>query len=120
MKIMDLGLPAGVIAAAIQRDGKIIAPRGNTVLESGDTMVLAAESFGADVHIDLKEVVLKKQNPWNGLRIRDLDISRQTLIVMIKRGGRAMIPNGDFVLLEGDKVIMYTQMHMSHAHKIEI
>ena len=120
MNVMDLGLPAGVIAAAIQRDGKILAPRGNTVLESGDTLVLAAESFGADVHIDLKEVVLKKHNPWNGLRIRDLDISRQTLIVMIKRGGRALIPNGDFVLLEGDKVIMYTQMHMSHAHKIEI
>ena len=119
-QIMDLGLPSGVIAAAIQRDGKIIAPRGNTVLEAGDTVVLAAESFGADVHIDLKEVVLKKHNPWNGLRIRDLDISRQTLIVMIKRGGRAMIPNGDFVLLEGDKVIMYTQMHMSHAQKIEI
>ena len=64
--------------------------------------------------------MLKKHNPWNGLRIRDLDISRQTLIVMIKRNGRAMIPNGDFVLLEGDKVIMYTQMHMSHAQKIEI
>ena len=120
MKVMDLGLPAGVIAAAIQRDGKIIAPRGSTVLEDGDTMVLAAESFGADVRIDLKELVLKKHNPWNGLRIRDLDISRQTLIVMIKRGGKALIPNGDFVLLEGDKVIMYTQMHMSHAHKIEI
>ncbi len=120
MRIMDLGLPSGVIVAAIQRDGRIIAPRGSTVVQDGDTLVMAAESFGADVHIDLKEVVLKKQNPWNGLRIRDLDISRQTLIVMIKRNGRAMIPNGDFVLLEGDKVIMYTQMHMSHAQKIEI
>lgn len=120
MQIMELGLPSGVIVAAIQRDGKIIAPRGNTVVQDGDTMVMAAESFGADVHIDLKEVVLKKQNPWNGLRIRDLDISRQTLIVMIKRNGRAMIPNGNFVLLEGDKVIMYTQMHMSQAQKIEI
>lgn len=119
-QIMDLGLPAGVIVAAIQRDGRIIAPRGNTVIEDGDTMVLAAESFGQDVHIDLKEVVLRKQNPWNGLRIRDLDISRQTLIVMIKRNGRALIPNGDFVLLEGDKVIMYTQMHLSHAETIEI
>ena len=119
-QIMDLGLPSGVIVAAIQRDGRIIAPRGNTVLEDGDTMVLAAESFGSDVHIDLKEVVLRKQNPWNGLRIRDLDISRQTLIVMIKRNGKAMIPNGDFVLLEGDKVIMYTQMYLVHAQKIEI
>ena len=118
--VMNLGLPTGVIIAAIQRDGKIIAPRGNTVIQEDDTLVMAAESFGADVHIDLKEVVLKKQNPWNGVRIRDLDISRQTLIVMIKRNGRAMIPNGEFVLLEGDKVIMYTQMHMSQAQKIEI
>lgn len=119
-QVMDLGLPSGVIIAAIQRDGRIIAPRGSTVLQEDDTLVMAAESFGADVHIDLKEVVLKKQNPWNGLRIRDLDISRQTLIVMIKRGDRAMIPNGSFVLMEGDKVIMYTQMHLSQAQKIEI
>ena len=119
-QVMDLGLPSGVIIAAIQRDGRIIAPRGSTVLQEDDTLVMAAESFGADVHIDLKEVVLKKQNPWNGMRIRDLDISRQTLIVMIKRGDRAMIPNGSFVLMEGDKVIMYTQMHLSQAQKIEI
>ena len=119
-QIMDLGLPSGVIVAAIQRDGRIIAPRGSTVLQEDDTLVMAAESFGADVHIDLKEVVLKKQNPWNGMRIRDLDISRQTLIVMVKRGGKAMIPNGSFVLMEGDKVIMYTQMHLSQAQKIEI
>lgn len=119
-QVMDLGLPSGVIIAAIQRDGRIIAPRGSTVLQEDDTLVMAAESFGADVHIDLKEVVLKKQNPWNGMRIRDLDISRQTLIVMVKRGGKAMIPNGSFVLMEGDKVIMYTQIHMSQAQKIEI
>lgn len=119
-QVMDLGLPSGVIIAAIQRDGRIIAPRGSTVLQEDDTLVMAAESFGADVHIDLKEVVLKKQNPWNGMRIRDLDISRQTLIVMVKRGGKAMIPNGSFVLMEGDKVIMYTQMHLSQAQKIEI
>ena len=119
-QIMDLGLPSGVIVAAIQRDGKIIAPRGSTVVREDDTLVMAAESFGNDVHIDLKEIVLKKQNPWNGQRIRDLDISRQTLIVMIKRGGRAMIPNGNFVLLEGDKVILYTQMHLSQAQTIEI
>ncbi|MBQ4538956.1 MAG: potassium channel protein, partial [Oscillospiraceae bacterium] len=70
--------------------------------------------------IDLKEVVLLKHNPWNGQKIRDLDISRQTLIIMINRNGKAMIPSGDFVLLEGDKVIMYTQMHFNNAHLIQV
>jgi len=39
---------------------------------------------------------------------------------MVKRNGKAIIPNGDFVLLEGDKVIMYTQMHFSNAHLIQV
>ena len=85
-----------------------------------DVLILGAESFDDNNRIDLKEVVLLKHNPWNGQKIRDLDISRQTLIIMIKRNGKAMIPNGDFVLLEGDKVIMYTQMHFNNAHLIQV
>ena len=71
-------------------------------------------------HIELKEVVLRRQNPWNGLKIRELDISRQTVIVMIKRKGRALIPNGDLKLLEGDKIILYTQSRLKEASTIEI
>lgn len=61
-----------------------------------------------------------KQNAWNGQRIRDLDISRKTGIVMVKRKNRALIPDGSLVLLEGDKGFLYTQLHMHHANQIEI
>ena len=82
--------------------------------------MLGAESFSKDEHIDLKEVVLLKHSRWVGERIRDLDISRQTVIVMIKRQGKVLIPNGNLVMKEGDKVIMYTQQHFSHAQNIEV
>lgn len=118
--IKDLGLPHGVIVAAIQRSKDIIVPRGDVVVKSGDTLVLGAESVGEDRHIDLKEVVLRKHNPWNGLPIKDLDISRQTFIVMVKRRGKMLIPNGNLVLQEGDKIILYTRKHLSHANSIEI
>jgi len=118
--IKELGLPHGVIVAAIQRDKGIIVPRGSVVLLPGDTLVFGAESFGEDKHIDLKEIVLRRQNPWNGQRIRDLDISRQTIIVMVKRKGKMLIPNGDLVLLEGDKIILYTQKYLSNASHIQI
>ena len=118
--IQKLGLPAGVIVAAVQREGQVVVPRGDVKLRPGDTLVLGAQSLGDARHIDLKEMVLRKQNPWNGQRIRDLDISRQTIIVMVKRRGKAIIPNGDLVLREGDGVILYTQSHIPKANTIEI
>ena len=118
--IVELGLPAGVIVAAIQREGKIVVPRGNVELCPEDTLVLGAKSLGDDKHIDLKEMVLRAQSPWNGLRIRDLDISRQTIIVMVRRKGNVLIPNGDLTLKEGDSVILYTQSHIRDAATIEV
>ena len=118
--IRELGLPQETIVAAIQREGQIIVPRGDVVLCPRDTLVLGAKSLDDERHIELKEVVLRRQNPWNGLKIRELDISRQTVIVMIKRKGRALIPNGDLKLLEGDKIILYTQSRLKEASTIEI
>lgn len=118
--IKDLGLPIGTIVAAVKRNGKVIVPRGSTQLMAGDMLVLGAEPFGNDDHIDLKEVVLLKHSRWVGERIRNLDISRQTIIVMVKRQGKVLIPNGNLVMQEGDKVIMYTQQHFSHEHKFEV
>ena len=76
-------------------------------------MVLGAEHLGDDSRIELKELVLKAQHPWNGQPIRELDISRQTVIVTVERRGKAMIPNGDLVLREGDRIILYTKMRRS-------
>ena len=118
--IMELGLPHGVIVAMIRRGSENIVPRGNVVLKAGDTLILGAEALKDNTHIDLKEVVLLKHNPWNGQRIRDLDISRQTIIVMVKRSGTMLVPKGDLMLLEGDRVVLYSQERIIHASTIQI
>ena len=119
-EIKDLNMPHGMIVAMIRRGKENIVPRGDVVLKVNDTVILGAEALKDDKHIDLKEVVLLKHSPWNGMQIRDLDISRQTIIVMIKRNGMMLVPKGDLVLLEGDHVIMYTQERISHASLIQI
>ena len=119
-QIMDLGLPHGMIVAMIRRGSENIVPRGNVVLKPNDTIVLGAEALKDNTHIDLKEIVLLKHNPWNGTLIRDLDISRQTIIVMVKRNGVMIVPKGELMLLEGDRVILYTQEKFSNASKIQI
>lgn len=119
-KIFQLGLPEGVIMAAIKREDKVIVPRGNVTLKAGDNLVLGALPFEEHEHINLKEIILKKQNPWTGMRIRDLDISRHSIIVLVKRNEKALIPNGNMVLHEGDIVFLYTQLHLADASEIEL
>jgi NhaP-type Na+/H+ and K+/H+ antiporter len=60
-------------------------------------------------NFDLKEIVLLKHNPWNGQKIRDLDISRQTFIVLVDRDGKMLKPHGELVLEENDKLLVYTK-----------
>ncbi len=107
--IMELNLPKGILIAMIQRKKETIVPRGNVELRSGDRVILAAESLKNDRPIKLKEVTIRRQHPWNGMALRDLDISRQTFIVAVQRKGKSIIPNGDFVLRENDGILLYSQ-----------
>lgn len=118
--LRDLGLPEGVIIAAVQRGRDIIVPRGDVVLLPGDNLVLGAGVYEDDVRIQLKEIVLQTHHPWVGHPLRNLDISRQTVIIMVRRRNRTLIPNGGLKLLAGDKVLLYTQSHLPHAQDIQI
>lgn len=119
-EIKDLGLPHGMIVAMIRRGKENVVPRGDVVLKSGDTIILGAEALKDSKHIELKELILGKQNAWNGRQIQELDISRQTIIVIVQRHGTMLIPRGDLVLLEGDHVILYSQSYIPSAKQFDI
>ena len=118
--ISELELPTRVIVALIKRDEEVMIPRGNMILQENDTVILGAEPYDAYEHIHLKEFVLKRRNPWTNQKLKDLDISRHSVIVLVKRGSFTIIPNGETVLREGDKIFMYSKLHLSYATDIEI
>ena len=118
--VRDLIIPPGLLLAVIQRKGHVVVPRGDTVIEEGDQIVIGAEGFQDEVGITLKEVTLKKLHPWVGQAIRTLDISRQTLIVMVQRNHKLLIPSGALVLQEGDMVLLYTNRPVRDAQEVEV
>ena len=109
-EIKDLKLPAGVIIAIILRGDTTIIPRGSLKLRNEDIVVLGAERMKDENLIDMKEIVIGKNHPWMGKEIRDLDISRQSFIFMVKRRGNAIIPRGSMVLLTDDIVFIYSKL----------
>ena len=110
-RIMDLALPHGMIVAVIQRGDDTIIPRGNVRLAAGDYIVIGADSIKGDKHVYLKEITIRRNHRWNGQMLKDLDISRQTFIVMVKREGKTIIPKGDLIFHENDSVILYSKVN---------
>ncbi|MCR5329734.1 MAG: ion transporter [Lachnospiraceae bacterium] len=108
MKIHRIMLPKGVLIAAVLKAGnKVTVPRGDVLLEAGDVLILGARRYSGIGNIELKEIELKAHHDWNNQKIRDLDISRQTFIVMIRRNGHTIVPNGDTILQKGDHIVIY-------------
>lgn len=118
--VREIGLPKGMIVAAIHRGKDFIVPHADVTLTEGDIIILGAEAMVDETHIELKELVLKEQSPWVGLPIRELDISRQSIIVLVERNKKMLIPNGDLVLKVGDKLILYTQLRLTEADVIQL
>jgi len=121
-KIADLKLPADVIVALVKREEKVLIPQKDMVIQPDDTMILGAEFF--DTHeneeVHLKEIVIEKRNPWTGLEIGNLDISRHSIVVLVKRNEKKLIPRDDMILREGDHVFLCTKLHYSNANDIYI
>lgn len=119
-RVMDLPLPPGLLIAVIQRQDEIIVPRGHTLIMEGDQILLASEGCQSDLGITLKEIILKESHPWVGLMIKELPVSRQTLIVMVRRQGKVLIPNGNVRLQRGDLLLVYTKRNLMDAQLIEL
>lgn len=118
--VSQLALPHGLILAAVCRGHETIVPRGDTVLLAGDKLVIGAEGYKDEIGIKLRELVLRERHPWVGTPIKDLDISRQTLIVMVRRGEKMIIPNGSLVMQAGDVVVLYTKRNIRDSVEISL
>jgi len=114
-KIMEIGIPRDAMIVAVQRGKETLIPRGSTVLKTGDIIVMCAEKSKDIQPIELKEITINEGHSWNGMAIRDIDISRQSYIFMIRRRGKAIIPKGSLVIRAGDIVLLY-EKHVNNEN----
>ena len=83
-------------------------------------IILGAEPYDEKETINLKEIVVKNKHPWNNKCIKNLDISRNSVIVLVKRKNKALIPNGNMFICEGDRIYIYTKTILEDMNNIEI
>lgn len=106
--IRDITFPPQLILVMIMRRGEVIIPNGDTVLYEYDKLVIAAKNYRDEIDISLKEIIIDKENEWAGKRVKELDIPRNDLLLMIRRRNSTIVPNGSTFIREGDGIVMFT------------
>ncbi|MDO5399796.1 MAG: potassium/proton antiporter [Eubacteriales bacterium] len=102
----SIALPKEFLVSMIVRDTGKIIPNGATKIKAGDLLVIAAPSFINQDNISMQEIVIDKGNPWNKKKVKDLSLGKGKLIILIQRDGETIIPCGDDLIKEGDKMVM--------------
>ena len=108
--LAQIGEAASMLVVLILRHGaEPVIPNGDTVIETGDLLVLAAPTFEERAGVSLREHHIGEHHHWAGCALHELPHGgRRLIVVLLKREGETIIPNGDTQLLPGDDVVIAT------------
>ena len=110
--IMDSNIPEDILIVMIKREGDVFVPNGSTLILPGDILVVAGNNlenfreYREDKSTKLMEMAVGKRSHLSEKAIVDVDMPEDTLIVMIKREGEVIIPNGSTIILPGDILVI--------------
>ena len=104
-QIKELDIPRGLYIAVVLKDDDVLTPYEGYEICEGDCILFGTYT-NAGMEGRLEEVVLASKHPWIGLKIKNLDISRQCFVVMVKRGAENLRPEGSLKLKENDMLLL--------------
>lgn len=111
--LREAALPPELLVTMIVRGEDTIVPDGDTRLQAGDLLVLAARSFEDREHISLHEVNVERGDRWAGKALAELPVPEGRLVILVKRGVETMIPTGRTVIKPGDVLVLAESLPQS-------
>ena len=105
-KLKNTVMPKEFLVVLILRGGDVFVPDGETRIVAGDVLVTAAPEFENREDFGMYEEFIGKNHHWCGVTVKDLQLPESTLVAMIKRGAKAVVPNGSTVIEENDTLAL--------------
>ncbi len=103
-KVSELALPRHIlICKVIHGDGSTSVPDGNTLLQSGDVAIVCTHAYMGDYTMMLAEKDITAESKLCGMSLAEYNPS-DGQVLLIRRNGKNIIPNGDTVLECGDHI----------------
>ena len=73
-------------------------------------MVIAAPGSNDEVNVEVIEQKITKQHSWNQKKIQSIKTDTNTLIAIIKREEKTIVPNGNTKIQENDILVIVSKM----------
>lgn len=104
-KLSEITFPHKSLVVLIKRRFEVVIPKGDTVLEPEDVVVLSSEYQEADSDLEVQEMVIDKNNKWVGKTIAECKIPKDIIIIMVKRKDESIIPSGNTIIHAHDVLL---------------
>lgn len=121
--IMDANIPEDILVVMIKRNGDVFVPNGSTEILPGDILVLSGNKlkhfneYREEKSTTLTEFSVEKKSSLINKSIKGADIPDDVLIVMIKRKGEVLVPNGNTIILPDD-ILVVTSNNMKEVEEL--
>lgn len=83
----------------------LMAKKLDMIDENGNVMKTFSD-YSDEMPVEFVKISIKAGHPWENRRIKDLTSLPDLLLVLILRGEERIIPNGNTVVLAGDKIVL--------------
>ena len=83
----------------------LVAKKLDMIDENGNVMKTFSD-YSDEMPVEFVKISIKVGHPWENRRIKDLTSLPDLLLVLILRGEERIIPNGNTVVLAGDKIVL--------------
>ena len=103
-RISQLNIPQELLIVSIFRDGESIVPNGNTLLRRDDELIIGIRGYDNSTNAIIKSRIIRPGSRWVGSTIREFAAEKSYLVIMIKRNGESIIPNGNTVICGNDQL----------------
>lgn len=107
-RIRDITLPPKTRIVLILRGEERVIPKGNTTMLENDTLILSATEASRAIWSSWPSQEIDSGHEWLGQRLADISLP-DMIIVLVKRNGKAFVPNGDTRLREHDRIVSIHQ-----------
>ena len=83
----------------------LVAKKLDMIDEKGDVMK-TFNDYSDEVPVQFIQLSIPKSHHWCGKTLKELTLPPETLVVLLKRNGENIIPNGNTRLLENDVLVL--------------
>lgn len=89
------------------------------MVDPGADVMKTFNDYSEDTGMNFGRIAITPESSWVGKRIKELDLPKNVLIVLVLREEQRIQPNGDTLLLEGDEVITLTRGYADASTSLE-